>query len=328
MRMIIDTDPGMGTPGADPEDGIAILYALASPGVEVVGITLTHGNVPVTSSLPNVTHLLDLANRRDIPVHPGATQPLCQDLRQLQSRFLERPVPESPIECDAELAAADTAADFILDVIGDEPEEFTLVAIGPLTNLAKAAVSAPELFGRIGSIVIMGGTVAVPGNITPAAEFNLWMDPEAGEIVFRSGAPITMVGLDVCHKTSFDRSAAERLRTRGSALARHVADSADAWIQVRAQLAQAEPDGPGVGELHLYDTLAVAAAIDPTLIETRTALVQAETSAGPAQGMTVAHTNPVLRSLLTGEEPNADVAVDVDTERFHALVDERVFSRI
>lgn len=326
--MIIDTDPGMGTPGADSEDGIAILYALASPGVHLEGITLTHGNVPVTSSLPNVTHLLDLAGRRDIHVHAGATAPMRPGLRRLQSRFLERPVPESPIPCDVELAEANTAADFILDVIRGEPEEFTLIAIGPLTNLAHAALREPELFGRIGSVVIMGGTVAVPGNITPAAEFNLWMDPEAGEIVFQSGAPITMVGLDVCHKTSFDRSAAERLRTGGSVLACHVADCADAWIRVRAQLEQAESPDAGTDELHLYDTLAVAAAIDPNLIETRTALVQVETSTGPAQGMTVAHTNRVLRSLLTGDEPNASVAVEVDADRLHALIDERVFSRI
>lgn len=326
--MIIDTDPGMGTLGADPEDGIAILYALASPGVTVEGITLTHGNVPVSSSLPNVTHLLDLASRSDVPVHPGATRPMRPDLRRIQDRLLQRPVAQSPISLDSALADANSAADFILDVISGVPEDLTLVAIGPLTNLANVALREPDLFKRLGAVVIMGGTVAAPGNVTPAAEFNLWMDPDAGEIVFRSGAPITMVGLDVCHQTSLDQMAVEHLRTSGSPLACHVADCSDAWIRVRSQLMSADPASRDVSDLHLYDTLAVAAAIDPTLIETRTALVQVETSTGPAQGMTVSHTNPLTRALVTGKEPNSEVAVDVDAEQFHALVDERVFSRI
>jgi purine nucleosidase len=198
------------------------------------------------------------------------------------------------------------------------PGKVTVVAIGPLTNIAAAIEAEPEVATAMASLVIMGGTVAVPGNVTPAAEFNIWMDPEAADIVFRSGAPITMVGLDVCHRTSFDRDRAARLRRNGSPLAGFVADAAESWIDVREQLF------PEHEALHLYDTLAVAAAIEPDLLETHGALVDVETSDGPAQGMTVTYRNDILREFLTGRGPNAAVAVDVDNTRFAQHFDARV----
>jgi purine nucleosidase len=176
----------------------------------------------------------------------------------------------------------------------------------------------PTFAGAVAGLVIMGGTVEVPGNITPAAEFNIWMDPEAAAIVFDSGAPITMIGLDVCHQTHFDRSQAARLRESGSVLAHHVAEASEAWITVRETIFE------GGDDLHLYDTLAMAAAIEPDLVETRPALVEIETSTGPAQGMTVTHLNDTMRRLLTGRDPNAEVATGLDRERFEARFAERV----
>jgi purine nucleosidase len=211
-----------------------------------------------------------------------------------------------------------TAAEFICRTVLDAPGEVTVVAIGPLTNIAAAIEAEPDVATAMASLVIMGGTVAVPGNVTPAAEFNIWMDPEAAGIVFGSGAPITMVGLDVCHQTSFDRDRAARFRRSGSPLAGFVADAAESWIDVREQLF------PEHEALHLYDTLAVAAAIEPDLLQTRVALVEVETSDGPAQGMTVTYLNDALRQLLTGRDPNAAVAVGVESARFAARFDERV----
>jgi len=166
--------------------------------------------------------------------------------------------------------------------------------------------------------VIMGGAATCPGNITPAAEFNIWMDPEAAEVVFESGAPITMVGLDVCHRTSFDTSQVDRLLGLHSPLAGFAAQSSGAWIDIRL----AADDGGG--SLHLYDSLAVAVAIDPDLVGCRDLLVQIETGGGPAQGMTVVHTNDILRMLLVGKDPNARVALEVDVDRFAALFADRV----
>ena len=321
MRLIIDTDLGMGTVGSDPEDGMAILYALNAPDVRVDGLTLVQGNVPIAHSWPNAHHLLTLVGCPDLPVHAGAVLPRNPNRRRLQTAWLDQraAVPQTVPAVAAPVGPpGGSAAAFICRTVLGAPGKVTVAAIGPLTNIAAAIEAEPEVATAMASLVIMGGTVAVPGNVTPAAEFNIWMDPEAADIVFRSGAPITMVGLDVCHRTSFDRDRAARLRRNGSPLAGFVADAAESWIDVREQLF------PEHEALHLYDTLAVAAAIEPDLLETHGALVDVETSDGPAQGMTVTYRNDILREFLTGRGPNAAVAVDVDNTRFAQHFDARV----
>lgn len=325
MRLIIDTDLGMGTVGSDPEDGMAILYALNTAGVQVDGLTLVQGNVPISHSWPNAHHLLTLAGYPDLPVHAGAALPRNPDRRRLQAAWLDQraTVPQTVPTLAVPVGPLGGAAvEFLCRTVLEAPGEVTVVAIGPLTNIAAAIDAEPDVATAMASLVIMGGTVAVPGNVTPAAEFNIWMDPEAADIVFRSGAPITMVGLDVCHQTSFDRERAARLRRNGSPLACFVADAAESWIDVREQLF------PKHEALHLYDTLAVAVAIEPDLIETHSALVDVETSDGPAQGMTVTYRNDILRQFLTGRDPNAAVAVGVDSKRFAKCFDERVAGRL
>jgi inosine-uridine nucleoside N-ribohydrolase len=320
-RLIIDTDPGMGTVGTDPEDGMAILYALGSSNISVEGITLVQGNVPITHSWPNAVHLLELAGRTDVPVHVGAAQPSAPDRRALQAAWLAqrdrmgRTVPE------LEPPAA-SAVEFLCESVARSPGEITVVAIGPLTNIAVAIEQGPEFAASLAGLVIMGGTVSVRGNITPAAEFNLWMDPEAAEVVFDSEAPISMVGLDVCHQTHFTRANAAALRASNSPLARFVADASDSWIDVHQNIST---DGEA---LHLYDSLAMAAAIDPEIIDWSDALVMIETSMGPAEGMTVTHLDHALRQLLTGRDQNARVATRVDVDRFMALFMDRVTSRL
>ncbi|MEL7207374.1 MAG: nucleoside hydrolase [Actinomycetota bacterium] len=308
MRLLIDTDPGMGTDGADPEDGIAILWALDDPDVDVEGITVVAGNVPLGAGWANALHLLDLAGHGDVPVHAGAARPSDPDRRALQAGWLggrEKGLATVPDE------QAGTAAGFLVDTVLAAPGEITLVAIGPLTNVAEAIEKDPDFVAGLAGLVIMGGTVRTPGNITPAAEFNIWMDPESAAVVFGSGAPITMVGLDVCHRTRFDRDDAVRLRGSGSALSELVGSSAERWMDVRARFED-------VDALHLYDTLAVAAAIDPGLVTTEDAVVEIETSRGPAQGMTVTHLGGPLTAMLTARQPNASVAADVDLDRFES----------
>ena len=321
MRLIIDTDLGMGTVGSDPEDGMAILYALNAPDVRVDGLTLVQGNVPIAHSWPNAHHLLTLVGCPDLPVHAGAVLPRNPNRRRLQTAWLDQraAVPQTVPAVAAPVGPpGGSAAAFICRTVLGAPGKVTVAAIGPITNIAAAIEAEPEVATAMASLVIMGGTVAVPGNVTPAAEFNIWMDPEAADVVFRSGAPITMVGLDVCHRTSFDRDRAARLRRNGSPLAGFVADAAESWIDVREQLF------PEHEALNLYDTLAVAAAIEPDLLETHGALVDVETSDGPAQGMTVTYRNDILREFLTGRGPNAAVAVDVDNTRFAQHFDARV----
>ncbi len=314
---MIDTDPGMGSLGTDPEDGFAILYALGSPGVTVEGITLTHGNVPVSHSWSNANHLLQLAGRPDVPVHAGAHEPRDTEKRALQTSWLNQREGLTRLAPELTLPES-TAVEFLTSTVADSPGEITVVAIGPLTNIA-AAIEADDTFAaNLDRLVIMGGAATCGGNITPAAEFNIWMDPEAADGVFGSGAPITMVGLDVCHQTSFDTSQVDALAERGSKLASFAAECSKAWIDIRG----AADDGDG--SLHLYDSLAVAAAIDPDLVGCRDLLVQIETGDGPAQGMTVTYTNEILRMLLVGKNPNTSVALDVEVDRFAALFAQRV----
>ena len=321
MRLIIDTDPGMGSKGADPEDGLAILLALWSPEVTVEAVTVVAGNVPTSHSWSNLHRLLALADRTDVPVRSGAVAPLNPDRvpqnagLRMREGLVQDDVPLVPLPDDD-----GGAAELIRDTVLAAPGEITVVAIGPLTNLARAIGLDPSVATAMARLVIMGGTVEVAGNVTPAAEFNIWMDPEAADVVFRSGATITMVGLDVCHRTHFDLSHVAVLRGNGD-LAEFVADAAASWIEARGRLS-------GDDDLHLYDSLAMAAAIHPDLVDTTPALVQVETGDGPAQGMTVAWTNDVLRRVLTGLEPNTDVAVGVDLDRFDHLFRTRILTRL
>lgn len=322
MRLIIDADPGLGTHGADPEDALAVLYALGSPDVRLEGLTLVHGNVPVSHSWPNIENLLALLGRGDLPVHLGAARPRDPDRRVHQTRWLAyREATPVAVPWSGTLPEP-SATEFLCETVLGSPGEITLAAIGPLTNVAEAIEAEPDFAHCLAGLVVMGGTVAVPGNITPAAEFNVWMDPEAADVVFRSGAAIAMVGLDVCHRTRFDRAMAASVRASGSPLASFVADGCGAWIEVMAIAAEGGP------ALHLYDSLAVAAAVEPGLLSMRPALVEIETSTGPAQGMTVTYLDDIRRQLLTGRPHNASVAVDVDLDRFGTLFGERVLEAL
>jgi inosine-uridine nucleoside N-ribohydrolase len=317
MRLLIDTDLGMGTPGSDPEDGMAILYALNTDGVTVEGVSVVAGNVPRAEAWANARHLLDLAGHGDVPLHAGAAGPSDPGRRPLQAAWASRTGNSSAGD-----APSDTAARFLCDTVLAAPGEITVVAIGPLTNVAAAIEADAGFAPALGGLVIMGGTVRVPGNITPAAEFNLWMDPEAADIVMGSRAPITMVGLDVCHQTRFERAQADDLRDGGSPLADLVGGSAQSWMDVAGTLLDDEEG------LYLYDTVAVASAIEPDLLGVQPALVEIETSTGPAQGMSVCHLDDVMRKLITSREPNASVATAIDVPRFQARFTDRVIDRI
>lgn len=313
--MIIDTDPAMGTLQTDPEDGMAILYALNSPEVTLDGITLVHGNVPISQSWPNTKHLLSLAGRSDVPLHAGAAVPRSgARLRQrawLEQRAgMDRLAPSAP-------TPDSTAVEFLVDAVCGSSGQVTVVAIGPLTNIADAIESDPRFARDLAGLVVMGGAAAVPGNVTPAAEFNIWMDPESADVVFRSGASITMVGLDVCHRTRFPQAQVDALSGKATPLAEFVAAASTSWNGMRELLFDSEG-------MHLYDTLAVAAAVEPDLLTYQRALVEIETSAGPAQGMTVTHLNDLLRQLLSDQEPNTGVALDVDVDRFTQRFVQRV----
>jgi inosine-uridine nucleoside N-ribohydrolase len=292
--IVIDCDPGH-------DDAIAILLALASPEVELVGVSTVAGNQTLDKTTRNALVTLEIAGRADIPVAAGADAPLRRELRTAAHVHGETGLdgPELP-EPSARSVEADPGEWLEPGVV--------LVATAPLTNVARWL----ERGIRPDRIVWMGGAIA-EGNVTPAAEFNAFVDPEAAAAVFASGIPLAMVGLDVTHKALFTRAHAERLRGTGRA-GRFVAELSDFFQRFHER-------SYGFDGSPIHDAMAVAHVVDPTLMTTRRANVAVETHSEHCDGRTVVDVRGV-----TGREPNAEVGVDVEADRFLELLVSRLAS--
>ena len=302
IPIVIDCDPGH-------DDAIAILLALASSEVELIGVTTVAGNQTLDKTTRNALVTLELAGRSDIPVAAGADAPLRRELRTAAHVHGESGLdgPELPEPSAGPVDAE--AADFLAELI--EPG-VVLVPTAPLTNLALMLERHPDVRERLERIVWMGGAIR-DGNITPAAEFNSFVDPEAAAAVFASGIPITMIGLDVTHRALFTRAHAEQVRGAGRA-GRFVAELSD-FFQGFHERSYGFDGSP------IHDAMAVGYVIDPTLVTTRHVNVALETESRFCDGRTVVD----LRGV-TGREPNADVGVDVDAPRFLDLLVSRIAS--
>lgn len=292
--IVIDCDPGH-------DDAIAILLALASPEVEVRGIVTVAGNQTVDKTTRNALKVLELAGRSDIPVVRGAEAPLERKLRTAPHVHGESGLDGPDLPEPSTQPSDDDPARWL------EPG-VVLVPTGPLTNVALLL----ERGVRPEKIVWMGGAIA-EGNITPAAEFNAFVDPEAAAAVFAAGSDLTMIGLDVTHKALFTRAHADRLRGTGRA-GRVVAELSDFF-----QLFHERRYGMNGSPIH--DAMAVAAVIDPTLLGIIPCNVEVETSSRFCDGRTV-----VDRWGVTGKPANAHVGIDVDAERFLEMLIERIGS--
>ena len=303
IPLIIDCDPGH-------DDAIAILLALASPEVEVLGITTVGGNSGLANTTRNALQVLEVAGRPDIPVAAGADHPLVRPLRIADhvhgASGMDGPVLDPPT-----LTPVDAhAVDFIAEAVAASPRPVTLAPTGPLTNIALLLRRHPRVVDNIERVVLMGGAIGL-GNVTPAAEFNIFVDPEAADIVFRSGLDITMVGLDVTHQARMGRSHGERLRRKGRCGA-FVADLLDFFVKFHERVY-------GLDSSPIHDALAVADVIWPDLMEAERLPVAVETASELCRGRTV-----VDRWQVTGRPPNARVGLAVDGHRFGELVVERI----
>jgi inosine-uridine nucleoside N-ribohydrolase len=298
--IVMDCDPGY-------DDAIAILLALASPEVEVRAITTVAGNQTLEKTTRNALRVLELAGRTDIPVAAGANRPLSRRLRTAAEVHGETgldgphlpPLRARPVEANA--------ADLLNDVI---EAGVILVPTGPLTNVALLLERHPDVRDRLDSIVWMGGAWG-EGNVTPAAEFNAFVDPEAAAAVFASGIPLTMIGLDVTRLALFTGAHAERLRPACRA-GRFVAELADFFLSNHERRL-------GATGCPIHDALAIAFVVDPTLVATEFVNVEVETTSRFCDGRTVVD----LRSV-TGRPPNADVGTRVEADRFLDLVCSRI----
>src|SRR5436853_2182093 len=256
--MVIDCDPGH-------DDAMAILLALASPELELIGVTTVAGNQTLDKTTRNALVTLEVAGRADVQVAAGANAPLRRELRTAAHVHGETGLDGPELPEPSAKPVAEHAADFLAELI--EPGT-VLVPMAPLTNIALLLERDSHVHERIDRIVWMGGAIA-EGNITPAAEFNAFVDPEAAAIVFASGIPITMIGLDVTHKALFTRAHADRLRATGAA-GRVVAELSD-FFQLFHERRYGFDGSP------IHDAMAVAHVVDPTLLTTRRANVAVET---------------------------------------------------
>jgi len=297
---IVDCDPGH-------DDAVALLLAAASPELDLRAITTVAGNGELDKVTRNALRVCTLAGIRDVPVAAGAERPLVRSLETAAdvhgaSALDGHDLPEPDVLLDPR-----PAHQLIADVAAASPEPVTLIAIGPLTNVATALTRHPELAGSLREIIVMGGSTG-RGNRAPYAEFNIWVDPEAAEQVFTSGVPVTMVGLNLTHQALATPPVVERLRALDSDVAR----AAVGWITF---FGSTYLDLWGFGGPPVHDACAVALAIDPTLIRCVDTFVAIETKGEWTRGATVVDLHDRLR-----EAPNAAVALDLDAERFWDLV--------
>lgn len=304
--IIIDTDPGQ-------DDAVAILLALASPELELVGITTVAGNVPQPLVTTNTLKLVELVGRSDVPVFAGADRPLVRDLYTAEYVHgptgidgVDLPTPVTPV-------AEQHAVDLIVDsCLAAGVEGMTLCPIGPLTNIASAITREPKIVAQIREIVLMGGGFFEGGNTTPVAEFNIYVDPDAARIVFGSGAPITMFPIDVTHKALVLPEDLERIRRIGTPVSDAVAGMLDFY-----ERHDIEKYGMAGGPLH--DPCVVAYLIDPALFSGKPCRVDIEADSALTMGQTV-----VDWWGVTGASPNAMVMSDVDRRGFIDLVVDRI----
>jgi inosine-uridine nucleoside N-ribohydrolase len=292
--IILDTDPGH-------DDAIALLLALASPEVEVLGVTPVSGNQTLEKTTANALKILEFVGRTDIPVHAGCPRPLVREQWAAAYVHGETGLDGPELPQPTTRPAEGHAIDFIARTV-EEHDGVVLVPVGPLTNIALLLARYPGIEGRIGRIVLMGGAIA-EGNVTPAAEFNIWADPEAAHRVFTSGIDVTMVGLDVTHKALLYPQKVEELRQAGRVGAL-VASLYDFYHGHHERMY-------GWGGSPVHDALAVAHVIRDDLIQTQFRHVEVDVGQEPGRGRTY-----VDLWQRTGKEPNCHVGVDVDGPGF------------
>jgi purine nucleosidase len=318
-KIIFDTDPGT-------DDAMALMLALNSPELDVRAITVVPGNTTAQQGLENALRMVSLANRCDIPVAAGAQHPLFQKLITAEfwhgkNGLANIELPPSKCKVDARFGP-----DLIVEIVHAFPHEITLVPVGPLTNIALAVEKDPSIVPLVREVVLMGGSIK-GGNVNAAAEANIYNDPEAAQIVFQAGWPLTMVGLDVGDKTLFGRKHLEQLaRTHGP-----VNDFIYGVTKFLVELSEKF----GSEGTPMYDPLAVGVAVDATLVTAPAMHVDVETRGEFTRGETVANRRgEIERNVLHGDryiiegldkvQPNAKVCIEVQADRFLQLFVSRI----
>jgi len=318
-KVILDTDPGT-------DDAIALMLALNSPELDVRAVTVVPGNATAKQGLENALRMVSLANRCDIPVAAGAQHPLFQKL--ITAEFWHGKNGLANIELPASKCKVDPrfGPDLIIQMVHAAPHEITLVPVGPLTNIALAVEKDPSIVPLVKEVVLMGGSIS-GGNVNASAEANIYNDPDAAQIVFQAGWPLTMVGLDVGDKTLFSSKYLEQLGQTHGPVNDFIYQVAHFLVELSMKY--------GFEGAPMYDPLAVGVAIDASLVNAPPMHVDVETRGEFTRGETVANRHgTVEHNVLHGDryviegvdkvEPNAKVCVGVDADRFLQLLVSRI----
>lgn len=303
-KVILDCDPGH-------DDAMALLMAIASEEIDLLAITTSAGNQLPQKTFENARKLLALAKREDIPVAAGAAKPLRRELIIADDVHGESGLDGADLPIPTTSKLSISANDLIAEILKESTEKVTLIATGPLTNIAIFILSHPELKEKIELISFMGGA-CFGGNMTPEAEFNIYVDPEAADIVMQSGVPLAMFGLDVTLKAQLFETDIKEIREIGNDVAKTMADLLDFF-----NLTTTVPfwaDNQHVEGIHMHDPCAVAFVIDPTIFTTYLMHVEVETSNTLALGSTVVDYDNVFK-----KDKNVAVSFDLDLQKFRKL---------
>ena len=316
-KVIFDTDFAM----PPQDDGLALALALNSPELEILGVTTVAGNFSMERATSDALRMLEIARREEIPVYAGANMPLVHEKTEFATHthgewWSDAPPPMPPGGFAKKKAEPQSAVDFIAKTVMAHPGEIEILAIGPLTNIAMAIRTYPDLAPKIKQLVIMGGAVATlpdgGGNATPNAEFNFWVDPEAARMVLRSGIPINLSALNVSRKTRLTKEWYDRIVKVDTPITRLIAETMGPHFA----------KDPGLVEL-MFDQVAVASLIDPTLVTTREMYVDVDADHDVSYGTSVGWERPTLWPYADGAQ-RMRVQYDLDWNRFITMFVERV----
>jgi purine nucleosidase len=302
-RIIVDTDPGV-------DDALAILLALASPEIKLEALTTTQGNVTLEKATRNALSVLELCHAH-IPVARGSLLPLVQPLRASADVHGESGIGNSSLPEPETQVVTKHAVDYLIERVLAEPNEISIFPIGPLTNIAMAIRKEPRFAKAVKELVIMGGAILEHGNMTPQAEFNIYVDPHAAHIVFHSGIPITLIPLDVTHQCLLQQEHVDRLTQISSPLSRFISDAMEVYLDASFAL--------GYEGSSLHDPLTLATIIAPRLLTLKEYYVDVDISGGVSMGKTFADIPNLLK-----KPANIKVAMGVQGEEFIELFLQRM----
>jgi purine nucleosidase len=303
-RIIIDTDPGV-------DDALAFLLALASPEIQLEALTTTQGNVTLEKATHNALSVLELACAGHIPVASGSLLPLVQPLLAFTSVHGESGVGQARLPEPQAKPVPGHAVDYLIERVLAEPKQISIFPIGPLTNIAMAIRKEPRFAQAVKELVIMGGAILEHGNLTPLAEFNIYVDPHAAHIVFHAGIPITLIPLDVTHKCLLKQGHIDRLMKLDSPISRFIRDAVEVYLEASYAL--------GYEGSAMHDPLTLATVIAPELLTLKEYYVDVDISGGVSMGKTFADILDLLK-----KPANMKVAMNVRGEEFIELFVQRM----